>query len=169
MPRKKKQAPEQRPSISIGGNVGGSVAVGDHNIQIGSTGQGSTVIVGGQSAAQTFDARQQANLSRPLTPEEIAALADAFRSLNQEIEQAAPEAQKPEAREQAEALKEAVAADKPDVTAMEKAKGWFVDNLPNLLGTVTSILTHPLVSKVVEAAGELTLGQFRQRLGLPGA
>lgn len=169
MPRKKKKESGGGLSISIGGSVGGSVAVGDHNVQIGSAGPGSTVIVGGETAQQSFDARQQASLARPLTPEEIASLADAFRSLDKQIEQDAPAERKEEARQQVEQLKEAVAAEKPDVPAMEKARGWFVENLPAMLGAVTSILTHPIVGKLVEAAGEFTLDQFRQRLGLPAA
>jgi hypothetical protein len=170
MPRKKKKkSTGEGPSISIGGNVGGSVAVGDHNIQIGAAGPGSTVVVGGETAQQTFDARQQATLARPLSPEEIAALADAFRSLEAQIQQDAPAEKVETARQQVEQLKEAVAQEKPDVPAMEKAKGWFVENLPAMLGGVTSILTHPIVGRLVEAAGEFTLDQFRQRLGLPAA
>ncbi len=169
MPRKKKKETGGGPSISIGGNVGGSVTVGDHNIEIGSVGPGGTVIVGGQTAQQIFDARQQASLSRLATPEEIASLASAFHALDEKIDQAAADDKKDEARTQAEALKGAVAADKPDVSAMEKAKAWFVENLPALLGAVTSIFTHPLVGRLVEAAGEFTLDRFRARLGLPDA
>jgi len=169
MPRKKKSEERQGPSISIGGNVGGSVAVGDHNVQVGNTGQGSTVIVGGKTAQQTFSPAQQASLSRPLTPEEVASLTEAFDALDRRIEEAAPEGKKEAAREQVEQMKEAVAEGKPDVPALSRAKAWFVDNLPALLGTVTSLLTHPLVGKLVEAGGEFTLSQFRRRLGLPDA
>ena len=167
MPRKKKPAGAPGPSISIGGNVGGSVTVGDHNVQVGSAGPGSTVIVGGETAQQTFAPAQQANLARPLSPEEIASLAEAFQALDRRVEEAAPEGKKDAAREQVEQIKAAVAAERPDVPALQKAKGWFVENLPALLGTVTSLLTHPIVGKLVEAGGQFTLDQFRKRLGLP--
>jgi hypothetical protein len=168
MPRKKKKpATSSGPSISIGGNVGGSVTVGDHNIEVGSVGPGANVVIGGESAQQIFDARQQARLSRVATPEEIASLAHAFHSLDQRIAEAAPNEKKAEAQAQAEALKEAVAAEKPDVTAMAQAKAWFVESLPALLGAVTSVLSHPLVGRLVEAAGQFTVDRFRSRLGLP--
>ena len=169
MPRKKRKQPAARPSVSIGGNVGGSVVVGDHNVQVGSAGPGSTVIAAGQKASQTFDARQMATLQRLATAEEIASLAGSFQRLDDQIDQEAPPEVKDEARGQVEGLKQSVTGDNPDVSGMERAKGWFVDHLPSMLGTVTSILTHPIVGKLVEAAGEFTLDQFRARLGLPGA
>ncbi|MBI5651306.1 MAG: hypothetical protein HZC40_12825 [Chloroflexi bacterium] len=155
----------EKPSISIGGNVGGAVTIGDNNVQIGSVASGGRVVVGAGSISDVF--QEIKTLARFATPEELGAFANLFRALDQEIaKQPSPEIQV-QAQNQVEQIKQAVAGEKPNVPMLEQAKKWFADNLPALLGTVTGILTHPLIGKAVEAAGEFTLKQFRDRLGLP--
>jgi hypothetical protein len=48
---------------------------------------------------------------------------------------------------------------------MEYVKRWFVKNLPGLAGAVTSIVVHPIVGKLVEAAGDALAAEFRRRFG----
>ena len=151
------------PSISVGGNVDGPLTFGNNNTVIGQN--SGNVVIG--SGSQIFSAGQQLNLARAATPDDIAQLGQAFSALHQEIAKAAPPALAKEAAQQADALQAAVASPKPDVTAMGKARDWFVENLPAILGGVTGLLTNPIVGKLVEAAGEFTLDQFRARLGLP--
>lgn len=64
-----------------------------------------------------------------------------------------------------EELKEAVTAEKPDLTTIEYVKGWFVKNLPDLAGAVTSVVVHPIVGKLVEAASDALAAEFRRRFG----
>jgi hypothetical protein len=155
----------EKPSISIGGNVGGAVTIGDGNVQIGSVASGGRVVVGAGSINDVF--QEIKTLARFASPEELATFANLFRALDQEIAKTVPPNEQAQAREQVEEIKTQVTRDKPDLSKLEQAQKWFVDHLPALVGGVTGILTHPLVGKIVESAGEFTLKQFRERLGLP--
>jgi hypothetical protein len=42
---------------------------------------------------------------------------------------------------------------------------WFGKNLPTLAGSITGLIIHPVVGKIVEAAGELAASQFRALFG----
>ena len=164
----KREKDSPGPSISIGGNVGGSVTVGDQNVVVNSVSQGGSVILsGGPVISQVFSQEQRATLSRVGTAGELQDLGERFQALDREIQKEVPSELQPEAKARAEQLKAEAAREKPDPSVLSQVKGWFVENLPSLLGTVTGILTHPIVGKLVEAAGEYTLGQFRARLGLP--
>ncbi len=157
----------RRPSISIGGDVGGSVTVGDGNVVIGSMEGSSSVVISGRVTSQMFTSQQFAVLGRVGTDSEVQSLGESFEALNQDIDKEAPPELKGEAQGQADRLKAEITSEKPDLSAMQKIKTWFIENLPSILGTLTGIFTHPLVGKLVEASGEFTLSQFRQRLGLP--
>ena len=151
------------PSISIGGNVSGPVIVGNGNTSIGSNSGNITI----GSHIETLNTWQQTNLARVVSPAEIEELAQAFQDLRQAVVQAAPPALAAEAAQQAAALQTAVTSPKPDVTAMGNTKAWFAEHLPAILGGVTGLLTNPIIGKLVQAAGEFTVDQFRERLGLP--
>lgn len=166
---KKKKHASSGPSISIGGSVDGPVTIGDGNITVGSVSDSGSVVISGGSVSQVFTPKQEEVLKSVAKPEEIKTLETKFTELDKEIEAATPKEIQPEAQEQAEQLKKEVLSEKPDPTILEQAKGWFVSNLPAVLGTVTSILTHPIVGKLVESAGEYTLKNFRERLGLSNA
>jgi hypothetical protein len=167
MPRKKKKPADSRPSITVGGDVGGPIIVGDHNVHVGTAGPGSTLTVAGGSISQVLDASQQARLGRLATQDEIASLVNSIRALDETIRAEAPPEAQAEALKQADEVKAAVTSEKPDVDRMARARQWFVEQLPGILGAVTGVLTHPVVGRLVEAAGEFTLKQFRARLGLP--
>jgi len=53
----------------------------------------------------------------------------------------------------------------PDLTTMEYVKKWFVKNLPALAGSVTSLVVHPVVGKLVTAAGDAAVAEFNRRFG----
>jgi len=165
--QEKRESDQRSPSISIGGDVSGPVTVGDSNIVVGSVSEGASVEVSSTKVNQIFTANQRSALKKVGTKEEVESLEEGFQELNREVEEQAPSELQPEAKEQTGQLITALTNEAPDVSAMEKVKTWFVDNLPSLLGTLTGILTHPIVGKLVEAAGEFTLSQFRKRLGLP--
>jgi hypothetical protein len=167
MPRKRKKAADNRPSISVGGDVGGPIIAGDHNVYVGSAQAGSQVTIAGGDIGQTLDAGQQARLARLATQDEITSLVEALRALETAVRAEAPAEVQTEALEQAASVTAAVTADKPQVDRMAQAREWFLQHLPAVAGAVTSVLTHPVVGRLVEAAGEFTVQQFRTRLGLP--
>ena len=156
------------PSISIGGNVGRSATIVTNTVDnlsglnIGSVGR---MVIGSGSFNDIF--QETSTLTRFATPEELTAFANLFRTIDQEIAATVPPNDQAKAREQVEEIKTQVTSAKPDLSKLEQAKKWFVDHLPALVGGVTGILTHPIVGKIVESAGEFTLKQFRARLGLP--
>jgi hypothetical protein len=78
--------------------------------------------------------------------------------------EAAPD-QQAAALERMDELEEAVTAEKPDLTTMEYVKRWFVKHVPELAGAVTSVIIHPIVGKLVEAAGDGLAAEFRRRFG----
>lgn len=90
-------------------------------------------------------------------------LADLFEALRSLIEKEAPSAKRNKAVKKAGALQKAVQADEPDLNRMESVLEWFRTNVPPLAGVVVSVILHPLVGKVVEAAGELVAEEFKRR------
>jgi hypothetical protein len=47
-------------------------------------------------------------------------------------------------------------------------QNWFGKNVLGLAGAVLSVVVHPIVGKLVEAAGDLFTTGFRKRFGRPG-
>jgi hypothetical protein len=48
---------------------------------------------------------------------------------------------------------------------MEYVRQWFGRNLPKLAGVVGSVVVHPIVGALVQAAGETLAAEFRMRFG----
>jgi hypothetical protein len=57
-------------------------------------------------------------------------------------------------------LEEALTAEKPDLTTVQYVKRWFARNLPALAGSLTSLLVHPLVGRLVQAGGDALVAEF---------
>jgi tetrahydromethanopterin S-methyltransferase subunit G len=76
-----------------------------------------------------------------------------------------PPDQQAAALERVDELQEAVVADEPDLTTLQYIRKWFGKNLPSLAGSVTGLIIHPVVGKIVEAAGDLAARQFRELFG----
>ena len=130
-------------SVTIQGNVEGQVAVGSHITQRQVRVQGAG----------------------PVTAEDLAALEGLLASLREDVVREAPEGQRQAALERIDELAEAVNAEEPDLSVMEYVKGWFGKHLPQLAGAVASVVVHPVVGKVVGAAGDLAAAEFRRRFG----
>jgi hypothetical protein len=129
--------------FTISGNVSGQVAVGENIHQ-----------------AQSL----QAGPSR-LTEAELKSLSELIESLRAQVESEAPPEKKAPALERVSELEQAITAKEPDVSTMEYVKNWFVKNIPQLAGTVTSVVINPIVGKLVEAAGETVVNEFKRRFG----
>jgi hypothetical protein len=141
MSNKKESGDDIRATIS--GDVSGQVAVGKDITQTQAVGAAPPQV----------------------TEAELAELRQAFADLKAKVEAEAPPEKKAAALERMDELEEAITAEEPDLTTMEYVKGWFVKNLPALGGAVTSILVHPIVGRLVEAAGDVAVTEFRRRFG----
>jgi hypothetical protein len=102
-----------------------------------------------------------------VSPEDLAELRRALADVRAQVEAAAPPDQKGAALERVDELAGAATAEKPDLTTMEYVRGWFARHLPQLAGAITSIVVHPIVGKLVEAAGDSLAEEWRRRFGGP--
>ncbi len=130
-------------SGTISGDVSGQVAVGKDIAQTQSVGAAPSQV----------------------TEAELAELRGAFADLRAQVLAAAPPESQGAALERLDELEEAVIAEEPDVSTMEYAKRWFSKHLPTIAGSVTSVVVHPIVGKLVQAAGDAVAGEFRRRFG----
>lgn len=136
---------QQHVNISVDGDLTGQVAVGE-------------------------DIRQQVihNLqtSQPPSAVELEELRRDFSTARDEIATTAPPDQRDEAVRKLEELEAAATADEPRLSTMEHVRDWFADHLPGLLGHVMSLVVHPIVGKLVGAAGDAVVREFRRRFDL---
>jgi hypothetical protein len=124
-------------SASVGGDVHGQMATGK-------------------------DIRQTQVTGAPLTPEERAELAGEFEALRRRVAAEAPAELQAGATERVTELEEALTAEKPDLTTVQYVKRWFATKLPMLAGSVTSLLVHPLVGRLVQAGGDALVAEFSE-------
>jgi hypothetical protein len=85
--------------------------------------------------------------------------------LRSQVASEAPSEKKRAALERVDELGEAVTAEAPDLSTMEYVNRWFAKHLPQLAGSVVSVVTNPIVGKLVEAAGDGLAADFRRRFG----
>lgn len=154
------RAPGITSHAAVSGPMNGQVAIGNGNIQIGTIG-------GGQVAVATGNI-QQVNAVRPaVTEAELADLKRAFAALKAQVEAQADPGKKQPALDRVDELEEAITAREPDLGTLGYVKRWFARNLPQLAGAVTGVIIHPIVGKLVEAAGDALAGEFRRVIGQP--
>jgi len=130
-------------TATITGPVSGQVAVGKGIIQISAPGWAA-----------------------PPSEDELAGLRRAFVELRELVSAGAPPEKQPAALERVDELEEAIASSQPDLSTMEYVKVWFGKNLPGLAGAVTGLIVHPVVGKLVEAAGDVLAAEFRRRFAV---
>ncbi len=128
---------------TISGNISGQVAVGK------SISQKQTVAV----------------VPPGVTEADLATLRQVMADLKTKVEAEAPSEKKETALKRVELLEEAVTAEEPDIDMMAYVKNWFIKNIPTLAGAVTSIIVHPIIGKLVEAAGDALVSEFHRRFG----
>ena len=129
----------------IKGNISGQVAIGHDIIQEQWIGQ------------------------RPeIGKEELATLEQQLAALREAVREQAPPEKKEKALERVDELAQAATAEEQDtttITTMEYVRNWFAKNLPSLAEAVTGVIVHPIVGKLVGAAGDLAVAEFRRRFG----
>lgn len=122
--------------------------------------------VSGQVAVGKNIAQTQVSTPRPeVTEADRAALRQLLADLRAQVAANAPPEAKDAALERVDELGEAITAKEPDLTTMEYVTRWFGKHLPQMAGIVTGVVIHPIVGKIVEAAGDLFATEFKQRFG----
>jgi hypothetical protein len=125
------------------------------------TGNTSGQIAVGTGITQTVGAAQQG-----VTQADLAELRRVLAELEARVEAEAPSEQKQAAIEHVKELGQAITVGEPDLTTMEYVKRWFGKHVPGLAGAVTGVVIHPIVVKLVDAAGEALAAEFRRRFGI---
>lgn len=142
-------------NFSIGNLSGDGAVLGNENRVIGKV-TGGTV-----NQAETIN-----TTPAPMSEaDDLAVLRRILANVKAQVEAEAPPEKKEAALERMAELEEAVIAKEPDLSTMEYIKNWFIKNVPTLAGAVTSVVVHPIVGKIVEAAGETLATDFRHRFG----
>ncbi|MRH92376.1 hypothetical protein GFY24_33980 [Nocardia sp. SYP-A9097] len=136
------ESPADRYDIRVGGGVAGQFAVGRDN------------------TVSRIDAGRDAN---QVTASEIASLRVEFERVRAMLP--ADDTVADHAREHLDELEEAVTNSEPDLTTMDYVRKWFVRKLPQLAGAVTGLIVHPIVGRLVQAAGDTLATEFRHRFG----
>jgi hypothetical protein len=133
--------------VSIGGSVheGGQIGVG-------------------RDIRQSY-VRTHTEGGAAVTEADLAELRRAVEAVKAQIAAEVPPEQQAAALERVDELREAVVADEPDLTTLQYIRKWFGKNLPQIAGSVTGLIIHPVVGKIVEAAGDLAARQFRELFG----
>jgi hypothetical protein len=135
----KQQKPKDGINVNISGEISGQIVVGSNN----------SVTKSIQNAS--------------VTPAELDELRKLLLELRSRVQVEAPASQKDAALERINELEQAVLEKKPDLSTMEYVKNWFGKHLPGLAGTVVGVLVHPVVGKLVEAAGDAAADEFKKR------
>ena len=130
-------------NVTIDGNISGQVAVGQ-NIN--------------QSKIETYSS---------VTPQEMEELRQLLVQLRSKVESEIPADKKAAALERVNELEQAVTEKKPDLSTMEYVRNWFVKNAPGVAGAVESVVVHPIVGRLVEAAGDALTADFKKRFESP--
>jgi hypothetical protein len=120
-----------------------------------------TGAVSGQVAVGKRIAQQQTTGAADVTPDELAQLRQAFADLRADVAAQAPPERQAAAVERVEELEQAVLAEEPDMTTIAYVGRWFKTNLPGLAGAITGIVVHPVVGRIVGAAGNAIAAELR--------
>jgi hypothetical protein len=118
-------------------------------------------VSGGQVAVGKHIAQQQTMDAAAVGEQELAQLRQAFAELRAEVAAQAPPERQAAAVERIEELEQACLADEPDTTTIAYVGRWFKTNLPGLAGAVTGIFVHPVVGRIVGAAGTAIATELR--------
>ncbi len=136
----------------------------DITVSIGGSVQEGGQIGVGRNISQSY-VRTHTEGAAAVTEADLAELRRAVDAVKAQIAAELPPDQQAAALERVDELQEAVVADEPDLTTLQYIRNWFGKNLPKVAGSVTGLIIHPVVGKIVEAAGDLAARQFRELFG----
>ncbi|HEY4024501.1 MAG TPA: hypothetical protein VGM75_37840 [Pseudonocardiaceae bacterium] len=133
---------DERIVIRIGGDMSGQFVLGDNNVT-------------------TNSAAALSGADRKL----LTALFDEVGGqLDGQLEDHPDELAEP-ARAQLADLRVAVLATKPDVPAMVRVRDWFALHLPGMAAAIGRVVVHPILVRVVGAAGGSIAAEFQRHFG----
>jgi hypothetical protein len=112
------------------------------------------------------DIEQHQHTGVPPTAAEMHDLVQLLAQLRAQVAAEAPPDQRDAAVAKVDELAEALAEPEPDLATMESVRNWFVRRLPALAAGVTGLVVHPIVGKLVGAAGDALAAEFRRRFGV---
>jgi hypothetical protein len=137
---------------------------GDIRVHIGGSVTGGGQVAAGRNISQSY-VRTHTEGAPAVTEADLAELHQAVEAVKARIVAEIPPGQQASALERVDELEAAVVGDEPDLTTLQYLRTWFGKNLPKVAGTVTGLIVHPVVGKIVEAAGDLAARQFRELFG----
>jgi len=135
------QQTDNSGNINIEGSISGQFAIGN----------------------QITQTQSVQNVHAQITQADLQELHTLVEDLKQKVTAMASPEFKDKALERASELEGAITAQKPDLTTMEYVRNWFVKYLPQLSGTVSALIVHPIVGKLVEVAGEAITAEFKRK------
>lgn len=121
--------------------------------------------ISGQVAVGQNISQSKTEVHSSVTSQEMEELRGLLAQLRSKVETETPADKKDAALERVDELEQAITDKKPDLSTMEYVRNWFVRNLPGVAGAVVSIVVHPIVGKLVEAAGDALTSDFKKRFG----
>lgn len=136
----------------------------DIRVTIGGSVQEGGQLAAGRDISQSY-VRTQTQGPAAVTEADLAELRTAVEAVKAQVVAEVPPDQQAAALERVDELQDAVLADEPDLTTLQYVRKWFGKNLPKLAGSITGLIIHPVVGKIVEAAGDLAARQFREFFG----
>ena len=132
------------------------------------TDNSTTATIGGtimnsQLAVGSANVQTQDVTTTTVTRAELGELRAMFADLKEQVILAdVPAAARVAAIAQVSELEQATLADEPDISTMRSVGRWFVTHLPTLASSVTGIVIHPIVGKLVGAAGDALVAELRK-------
>lgn len=96
---------------------------------------------------------------------ELTELRQAFAGLRAQVRASVPLESQGRALELVGELESDTLTERPKPATMRYVRDWFSEHLPQVAGAVTGLVVHPVVGKLVEAAGEAVAGEFKALLG----
>jgi hypothetical protein len=128
------------------------------HIEANIQGSNSGMIAVGQNIQQHEETQNGSQVDPQALLEDWLAQYNALKQMIQIAQ--VPDEKKVSALVHAQDLEDNLRSGEPDVTMLEAVKKWFLKNLPALAGTVTGLVVHPLVGKLVEAGGNALASQL---------
>jgi hypothetical protein len=141
---------------------GDAAQVKKYETKLGDVGPGAQVAIGEQIEQTVVQAPAE------LTDDERTEIEQLLAELKRQLgELDLPERKKHVAQDLVEELEtELTRTDAPpNANTLQYAGDWLLRNIPALAGTLSGLFVHPVVGKVVEAAGDLATGWIRMRFG----
>jgi hypothetical protein len=77
----------------------------------------------------------------------------------------APPDQRNAAAELVDELEAAIVAEAPQVSRMAFIRDWFSAHVPKVAAAVSELILSPLVGRIIGAAGDLAVAEFRNAFG----